>query len=219
MPETEPFRLELGVLTRGDPKVAEILDEVSRTLEFRGSGAGGAARASERVDRRSPGASGGGHPRRSQVGTSERVEDVALPGAAEHSLACALGGHLDAEVADLPEHRLRDERTIDPTGRASGCGDLPGQGDQIVVRDPQLRAASAKAGVGVVEDRSHTRPRCSGTDRLGFDPSAQGSTQSVDAHRFPRAGLPREDAEPVLEREPRLLDDGQVADPQLTKGH
>ncbi len=208
-------------LPGADVERAEIRDQIASSLQLGRSGAGGPTRCVERLVGDPPGANrvSGGRSRQPELRGAVGIQELALPGPAEHPLARPLGGDLDEEITELAKDRLRNQRAIDSAGGAPRGRNLSGQGDQVVVGNPQLCAARSHPRTWVVEHGGDARARRPGPHRLGFEPNAEGCPQGRDAHRLARTGLAGQNAEALLERQLGLPDDRQIADPQLTKGH
>ena len=84
---------------------------------------------------------------------------------------------------------------------------------------PSSARRARRRGARIVEDCGDARGRGARPDRLRLEPAAERCPERVDAHRFPGTGLAGEHAEAIVERKPRFLDDREVADAELTKGH
>ena len=220
--EPEPLGLELGVLAGPDP------DGCRGPRRDRAPAAARRPRCSPRDARQRPPRMLHARPgplrsRRSRcraLRAAERIEHVALPAPAQHPMAGPLRGDVDAEVADLAQHGLRHERAVDPAGCPPGGGDLARERDQVVVGNPELGAAGSQARARIVEDSGHARARTCPVRTVSGSSRPPSAARSALTHMdFPEPVSPVRTVKPVIEREPSLLDDREVADAQLTKRH
>ena len=222
VPEAEPLGLELGVLAGADPdrrrgpRRGRALAAARRRRCWRPAG----RRRRPRRRRATPG------PHRRWPLARRRTP---APPKASSTSRCQLRRSMRWLVpwAVTSTHRS-------PSSRSTACETSAPSIRQVARPDAGTsRDSVIRSSSGIPSSARRARRRGLGLSKTAATRAAaapvrtaSGSSRPPSAARsalthidLPGAGLAGQDAEAVVEGEPRFLDDREVADPQLTKGH
>ena len=197
----------------------EFLHLIAQQIEARMPVARSRFDGNAAVHQRQPRGVRGAHLADQRFKLAEAVEQFTLRGRAHQRLEFMLAMDVEQQLAHGAQHRQRNALAIEPGAAAAVIADHPAQdqfaflGDRLLLEQVAQQAADARD----IDGRRQLATLGAGAHHFGAGAAATEQLQRIDQHRLAGAGLAGEHRQPAAEVDFDRIDDGQIADLQMSQ--